>query len=145
MPRAYGDKMWEDFNAARKYFFECKDANREQRKQYAESQKIARIQQADAQKAARIQHAKDIIVSLGAELKEEEEKLADFKTAIENITPGKKAAELRKHLENLITEGTQTVKKLQDKYKQAQKDTGATTESPNEDPVTNNSGIVPAE
>lgn len=109
--RSHGDKMWEDFNAARKYFFARKDANREQRKQYAESQRAVRSQQ-----------AKEVIVSLKDELKEEEEKLADFKNAIENITPGKKAAELRAHLEHLIAEGEQKVKKMREKYNQAEKD-----------------------
>ncbi len=114
VPRSYGDKLWEDFNAARKYFFARKDANREQRKQYAESQK-----------SARAQYARDTIVNLQQDIKEEEEKLADFKNAIENISPGKKAAELKEHLEKLIAEGTQKLKRLQEKFKQAQKDIGA--------------------
>jgi HAMP domain-containing protein len=114
VPRSYGDQLWDDFNAVRKYFFARKDANREQRKQYAESQK-----------SARAQYAKDTIVNLQQDIKEEEEKLADFKNALENITPGKKAAELKDHLEKLIIEGTQKLKKLNDKYKQAQKDIGA--------------------
>jgi hypothetical protein len=118
IPRAYGDKMWEDFNAARKYFFARKDASREQRKQYAETQKSVRAQQ-----------AKEIVGSLKDEIKEEEEKLADFRNGIENITPGKKAAELRAHLEYLITEGEQKLKKLREKYKQAQKDIGANKET----------------
>ncbi len=114
IPRSYGDKMWEDFNAARKFFFARKDANREQRKQYAESQK-----------AARAQHARDIIHNLKADLKEEEEKLIDFNNAIENITPGKKADELRRHLEKLVAESTQKIKKLKEKNEQAEKDMNA--------------------
>jgi hypothetical protein len=111
IPRSYGDKMWEDFNAARRFFFARKDANREQRKQYAESQK-----------AARVEHAKNIVVKLENDIKEEEEKLADFKNAIENITPGKKAAELRAHLETLISDCTAKLKRLQDKFAQVQED-----------------------
>jgi uncharacterized protein DUF349 len=111
VPRSYGDKMWEDFNAARKYFFARKDANREQRKQYAESQKVARIE-----------NAKNIVVKLERDIEEEEEKLADFNNAIENITPGKKAVELRTHLETLIADCTVKLARLKDKFAQAQED-----------------------
>jgi hypothetical protein len=112
--RSHGDKMWEDFNAARKFFFARKDASREQRKQLVETQKVVRAQQ-----------AKDVIVNLAVEIKEEEEKLVDFKIAIENITPGKKAGELRTHLEQLIADGTHKIKRLQEKHAQAQKDIAA--------------------
>ena len=105
IPRSYGDKMWEDFNAARKFFFARKDANREQRKQYAEEHKVAKVEQ-----------AKGLVVKLQTDLQEEEEKLVDFKNAIENITPGKKAKELRDHLEKLIAECEQKIKRLKDKY-----------------------------
>ncbi len=111
IPRSYGDKMWEDFNAARKYFFARKDANREQRKQYHETQKVVRAAE-----------AKGMVKKLLDDIKEEEEKLADFKNGIENITPGKKAAELRAHLENLIKESTASLQRLKDKYEQGQKD-----------------------
>ena len=109
--RSQGNKMWEDFIGARKHFFARKDANREQRKQYAESQKAERAKQ-----------AKHTVIKLTDEIKEEEEKLADFKNGLENITPGKKAAELRAHLEKLIEEGTARLKRLQEKYAQAQSD-----------------------
>lgn len=109
--REHGDKMWEDFNAARKFFFARRDANRELRKQHAEAQVIARKE-----------HAKDLVVKLRTEIKEEEEKLADFKSAIQNITPGKKAEELRTHLANLISEGEQKITRLQGKFQQASDD-----------------------
>ena len=108
IPRSYGDKMWEDFNAARKYFFERKDANREFRKQHAESQKIAKVE-----------HAKNTVVKLKTDLKEEEEKLLDFKNALENVTPGKKAQELKTHLETLIKECEQKIKRLTEKFTEA--------------------------
>jgi len=104
-PRIYGDKLWEDFNAARKFFFARKDANREQRKQYAESQKVARVEQ-----------AKSMVVKLRNDIKEEEEKLIDFKNGLENITPGKKAAQLREHLEQLIAEGERNIKRMKERY-----------------------------
>ena len=113
--------MWEDFNAARKYFFNRKDANREQRKQHVETQK-----------AVKTQHAREAVVSLKDELKEEEEKLADYKNAIEQITPGKKAAELKAHLETLIAEGTAKVAALTEKYRKVQKDAGVLKEESKE-------------
>ena len=108
IPRSYGDKMWEDFNAARKYFFARKDANREQRKHHAEAQKIAKVEQ-----------AKNMVGKLQSDLQEEEEKLIDFRNAIENITPGKKAGELKAHLETLIAECEQKIKRLKAKYAEA--------------------------
>jgi len=105
IPRSYGDKMWEDFNAARKFFFARKDANRDQRRQYVETQKVVRTEQAKAS-----------VARLADDIKEEEEKLADFKNGIENITPGKKAAELREHLAKLIVECEQKIKRLKEKY-----------------------------
>ena len=104
VPRIHSEKMWEDFLAARKHFFARKDENREQRKQYAVDQQ-----------AARIADAKAMIGKHREELKEEQEKIVDFKTAIENITPGKKAEELRSHLEKLITESTRQIARLQEK------------------------------
>lgn len=108
IPRSLSDKLWEDFNAARKHFFSRKDANRENRKQYAESQKIAKAE-----------HAKHMIIKLQNDIKEEEEKLTDFRNAIENITPGKKAQELRAHLETLIAECEQKIKRLKERAAEA--------------------------
>ncbi len=113
IPRSYGDKMWEDFNAARKYFFAQKDASRAQREQHAETQKVVRAE-----------HAKAMVGKLKDDLKEEEEKLVDFRNAIENITPGKKAAELKAHLEKLIAEGEQKIKRLKEKFETAKADIG---------------------
>ncbi len=48
IPRAYGDKLWEEFNAARRFFFARKDANRENRKQYVEAQKVAKTEHAQS-------------------------------------------------------------------------------------------------
>jgi hypothetical protein len=117
--REYSDKIWEEFNAARKNFFSRKDANREQRRQYAEDQKAARIAQ-----------AKGMVTKLQHDIKEEEEKIADFKNAIENITPGKKAAELKAHLEKLIEEGAHNIKRWQDKLALANEDNKASETEP---------------
>lgn len=102
--KAHSNKLWEDFLAARKHFFNRKDASRDTRRQQFESNKIARIDQ-----------AKGFIMRLEGEIHEEEAKLVDFKVDVQNITPGKKAEELRKHLEQLIIDGGQKIKRLQEK------------------------------
>lgn len=91
VPREHSNKIWEQFLAARKKFFERKDANREKRKQRIEHERESKARQ-----------AKEFFHKLEDELKEEEERLADFKNGIENITPGRKAEELREHLTKLI-------------------------------------------
>ena len=105
VPHSHSDELWEGFIAARKHFFARKDANREQRRQ-----------QDEEQKAARIAHDKAQVHKLFAEIKEEEENLADFHISINNITPGKKAAELKSHLEKLIADTTVKIKRMKEKY-----------------------------
>ncbi len=103
--REHSNKIWEEFIAARKHFFARKDANREQRKQHFEQIKTVRSVQ-----------AREMVAKLLTDIKEEEDKLVDFKSALENITPGKKADELRKHLEQLLIDGEQKIKRLKEKY-----------------------------
>lgn len=103
--REHANKIWEQFIAARKHFFARKDANRDQRKQHVEAQKNVRTEQ-----------AKEMVSRLLREIQEEESKIADFTEALKNITPGKKAEELRSHLENLLAEGAKTLKRLKEKY-----------------------------
>lgn len=91
VPRVHGDTLWEQFIAARKYFFNCKDADRERRKKHFEK----KMQEKE-------ERAKHFLTELKQELDEEKEKLADFRTALENVTPGVKEKELRSHLEKLI-------------------------------------------
>jgi hypothetical protein len=110
VPREHSKDIWEAFLAARKKFFERKDANREQRKQKAERHISGRKQQASG-----------FIRTLESELKEEEERLADFKEGLQNITPGPKAEELRQHLENLIVQTEKTIKSKQEKIDSAKK------------------------
>lgn len=98
VPREHSDEIWERFISARKKFFERKDANRERRKEHAQKREKYRAQQ-----------AKNFVSKLEAELREEEEKLVDFKEGLENITPGLKEEELREHLTKLIA---QTEKKI---------------------------------
>ncbi len=126
VPREHNNTIWEAFLNARKLFFQRKDTDRDQRKQYAESQKAAREAQEIADKKAReaheiatrktrIEQAHKTIAAANDEITEEEAKLADFKHAIENITPSKKAEELRTHLASLITESTKHLEHLKKK------------------------------
>lgn len=111
VPREHNNEIWEQFSKARKKFFERKDANREQRKQMAEKHKSQRIERAHT-----------FVKQLEEEIKEEKERLDDFKNSIQNITPGRKAEELRQHLEKLITQTEHKIQhklaKLQDAAKQ---------------------------
>jgi len=102
--RAQGNKMWDAFLEARKHFFARKDADREDRKQFAESQKAHRAAHEQQQK-------QDLLIKI----KDEEDRLADFRNGLQNITPGKKSEELRLHLENLIRETEEGLVKLRKK------------------------------
>ena len=128
VPKEHSNRIWEEFCEARKEFFERKDADRDRRKQYAEKQKDAKIQQ-----------AKNFHQKLIDEIKEEQERLEDFKVALENVTPGHKAAELTQHLTKLIAQTeeklTHKQQKLHDVEKQ-QKQWGVDGEEPATEPET---------
>lgn len=115
VPREHNNTLWDAFMAARKHFFDRKDASREQRKQQIEADKAhreardkadkeARQARDEADRKSRIANAKKTIEDAHKDLAEEKDKLADFKVAIENIAPGKKADELRTHLTKLINQ-----------------------------------------
>lgn len=99
IPREHGDSLWEQFIAARKHFFNRKDADRERRKQLFEKKSKEKEER-----------AKNFLHELKAELKEEQEKLVDFREALNNVTPGNKEKELRAHLEKLIKGCEQKIK-----------------------------------
>lgn len=111
VPRKHSNEIWERFLGARKNFFNRKDANREKRKQIIEKKEKERVHQ-----------TADFVDKIKAELREEEEKLADFKQGIENITPGmKKEAELREHLTKLIAQTEHKIEHKKEKLEQAEK------------------------
>jgi hypothetical protein len=111
VPREHSNKIWEAFLAARRTFFDRKDAHFDDRRKFAEKQAQGRLQQ-----------TRSLVGKLEDEIKEEEEKIADFKNGLENISPGRKAEELRKHLTNLIAEGEQLIVKKREKLEQVKKD-----------------------
>ena len=110
VPREHSNRIWEAFLAARKHFFDTKSA-------YFENKKI----QAEKYEQGRVEQTRGLVGKLMEEIKEEEEKLVDFRSAIENITPGRKAEELRTHLQNLIAECEARIVRKQEKLEAAQK------------------------
>lgn len=111
VPRKHSNEIWERFIGARKAFFARKDANREKRKAYYEKKEKERVAQTG-----------NFADKVAAELQEEEEKLADFKEAITNITPGmKKEDELREHLTKLITQTESKIEHKKEKLEEANK------------------------
>ena len=136
VPKEHSNTLWDDFNKARKHFFARKDAYRDQKKQeyeqrnqarlenekareterteYEKTRETERIEGEKARHQAKVDEARNKITKLRDDIKEEEEKLADFKAAILNIAPSKKAAQLKAHLETLIEETAKNLKRLKD-------------------------------
>ncbi len=102
--REHSNAIWDEFNEARRFFFARKDADRDRRKQHQA-----------ARNHARIEDAKNKIVQITEDIREEEQKLLDFAAALDNISPGKKAGELKAHLENLIKESRHTLAQLKER------------------------------
>lgn len=111
VPRKHSNEIWERFIGARKKFFERKDANREKRKHVYEKKEQERVGQ-----------TRGFVDKMAAELREEEDKLEDFKQGLENITPGmKKEAELRDHLVKLIAQTEHKIEHKKEKLEEAKK------------------------
>ncbi|HTN47235.1 MAG TPA: DUF349 domain-containing protein [Flavipsychrobacter sp.] len=124
VPREHVNKIWEAFVSARRFFFDRKDADREKR-----NQQIAQYAE------RRAEQKKSFLHKLEEELKEEQEKLEDFKNALENITPGNKEQELRAHLTKLIQQCEQKISQKEKKIADVTKefDTPETEETPTEE------------
>jgi len=111
VPREHSQTIWEAFLEARKHFFGRKDENRDRRKKHIEQQASTRLHQ-----------ARSFIYKIEEEIREEEERIADFKNGLENITPGRKEKELREHLTNLISQGEAKIEKKKQKLAEVQKE-----------------------
>ena len=110
VPREHMDSLWEQFITARKFFFDRKDADRERRKQQYEQQQRYKNEKMN-----------NFLVQIEAELAEEQEKLADFQTALQNVTPGNKEEELRAHLEKLIRQCETKIRHKEEKINEVKK------------------------
>jgi hypothetical protein len=106
VPREHINTIWEQFIAARKFFFERKDADREKRKQHIEKQFQFKQDRTSG-----------FLQKLEAELREEQERLVDFQAALQNVTPGPKEEELRSHLTKLIGQTEGKIKSKEEKVK----------------------------
>jgi hypothetical protein len=116
VPRQHTQTLWEQFLAARKYFFDRKDSARDRRKQ-----------QVEKQQQYKLQHTQDFHRRVEHELREEEERLADLREALQNVTAGPKEEELRTHLNNLIRECEVKIKHKTDKAAEARKQADSIT------------------
>lgn len=115
VPRKHSNAIWERFLAARRNFFNRKDENREKRRHIVEKKEKERLNQTAG-----------FVEKIRAELREEEEKLEDFKQGLENITPGmKKETELREHLIKLIAQTEHKIEHKKEKLQQAEKQLNA--------------------
>lgn len=104
VPRADHERLWDEFAKARRFFFNRKDADWEQRRASHEKQFDSRVSQ-----------TRQFLDTLKAELKEDEESLEDFKVSLNNITPGPKAKELQAHLERLIAQAGPSMERKKEK------------------------------
>ncbi len=108
--RAQGDELWSRFIGARKHFFDRKDADREKRKSRFQSQFQSRLNQ-----------TRDFFNKIAGALKEEEDKLEDFKQSLANTTgEGQKEDQLREHLKNLIAQTEQKLPEQRAKVKEVE-------------------------
>ena len=109
VPRERTEKIWQQFSAARRAFFDNKDADRDRRK----SQMVK-------QQAARLQQTRDFLKTLKEELKDDEERIAEFTEGVKNTGTGKKELELKAHLEKLIAQGTPSIERKQKKIQEVE-------------------------
>lgn len=116
VPREHSRKMWTDFMAARSFFFDRKDADREKRNERFQQHAVARVES-----------QRQFLHKLEDELKEEQDNLADFRTSLENVS-GPKAKELREHLTKLIAQSEERISRKQEKLTQVRREVEALKE-----------------
>jgi hypothetical protein len=92
IPREYGDTLWEQFIAARQFFFKRKDEDRDARKNRFIQQTNNRLQQSRA-----------FLETIEGELAEDESKLAEFKEILANTADeDAKDREIKSNLVKLV-------------------------------------------
>ena len=117
VPREHSRRIWQEFMAARSFFFDRKDADRDKRNERFQQQSVARV---DSQR--------QFLKKLEDELAEEKDNLADFRVSIGNITPGPKAKELHEHLTKLIAQSEERIGRKEAKLEQVRKEVQAIIE-----------------
>jgi len=92
IPREYGDSLWEQFVAARQYFFKRKDDDREARKQRFTQQIKSRLEQSHT-----------FLATLKSELEEDENRLSEFMDILSNHPDeDTKDKEIKANLQKLV-------------------------------------------
>jgi PAS domain-containing protein len=119
--------QWEQFIAARKYFFNRKDedrarrdADRKRRDEELEQQRAAQKQQEEKNKAQRLIDLKKSLEEMIFESTDEEAQIIEFNESLQNISEGPKSEELKKHLGQLVIEIDQRIKNRAPKIERLQ-------------------------
>lgn len=97
--KEHSDKLWEQFIAARKHFFNRKDQDRERRKQHYEKNKELHFRQ-----------TKQFLATLEHETADDEAQIEEFKNNLNTIIEGPKSEAIKTHLTALIIEIEQRIK-----------------------------------
>lgn len=115
--KEHSEVQWEQFIAARKYFFNRKDedrarrdADRKRRDEELDQQRAAQKQQEEKNKAQRIIDLKKSLEEMIFESTDEEAQIIEFNESLHNISEGPKSEELKKHLGQLVIEINQRIK-----------------------------------
>lgn len=115
--KEHSEPQWEQFIAARKYFFNRKDedrarrdADRKRRDEEYSQQREAQKQQEEKNKAQRIIDLKKSLEEMIFESTDEEAQIVEFNESLKNISEGPKSEELKKHLGQLVIEIDQRIK-----------------------------------
>jgi hypothetical protein len=115
--KEHSEVQWEQFIAARKYFFNRKDedrarrdADRKRRDEELDQQRAAQKQQEEKNKAQRIIDLKKSLEEMIFESTDEEAQIIEFNESLHNISEGPKSEELKKHLGQLVIEIEQRIK-----------------------------------
>jgi PAS domain-containing protein len=125
--KEHSEVQWEQFIAARKYFFNRKDedrarrdADRKRRDEELDQQRAAQKQQEEKNKAQRIIDLKKSLEEMIFESTDEEAQIIEFNESLHNISEGPKSEELKKHLGQLVIEIDQRIKNRAPKIERLQ-------------------------
>lgn len=111
----HGDELWERFIQARRNFFDRKDKDREERKQFYEERRAA--QKDEFLKS---------ILHLKEEIKDDQDKITEFSESIARLgDDNPKDVELKNHLKNLVQEIEKALPKKQEKLARLEKEAQA--------------------
>lgn len=117
----HSDSLWESFTAARRQFFNRKDADRDRRRAHMERAQGDRLAQ-----------TREFLDRLRDELKEDEESLADYHLSLGNLTGGKKDDLIRANLDKLIAQSGPRMEKKREKIREVEAQLAAVSRGSNQ-------------